>query len=114
MSNISLIHNSGIQFYELEDKLVIDLQGNDRILDALYFYEYNENGKVKIAPAYYFPINRQCLKRDDLIEGGYLHEITNEMMPEDDITGVMNWLDPQNCVRINKLTERVGEPRISG
>ncbi len=52
MSNISLIHNSGIQFYELEDKLVIDLQGNDRILDALYFYEYSEHGKVKIAPAY--------------------------------------------------------------
>lgn len=114
MSNISLIHNSGIQFYELEDKLVIDLQGNDRILDALYFYEYVDNGKVKIAPAYYFPINRQCLKRDDLIVGGYLHEVSNEMMPEDDITGVMNWLDPKVCVRINKLTERVGALRISG
>ena len=114
MAHISLIHNSGIQFYELEENLIINLEGNDRILDALYFYEYDENGKVKIAPAYYFPINRQCLKRDDLIDGGYLHEVTNEMMPEDDITEVMNWLDPQDCVRINRLTEKLGESRISG
>jgi hypothetical protein len=36
------------------------------------------------------------------------------MMPEDDITGAMNWLAPQDCIRINKLTEKIGESRIPG
>ncbi|MDE7189486.1 MAG: virulence factor SrfB, partial [Muribaculaceae bacterium] len=114
MSNISLIYNSGIQFYELEERLVIDITSNERVLDPLYFYEYDENGKIKLEEAYYFPGSKKCLRRSDLLAGGYLHPVTNQLMDEDDITEAMNWLDPQNLIRINKLTERVGDLRKSG
>lgn len=114
MSNISLIYNSGIQFYELEERLVIDSASNERVLDPLYFYEYDENGKIKLEEAYYFSGSKQCLSRSDLLAGGYLHPVTNQLMDEDDITEAMNWLDPQNLIRINKLTERIGDLRKSG
>ena len=114
MSNISLIYNSGIQFYELEERLVIDTRANERVLDPLYFYEYEENGKIKLEVAYYFSGSKQCLRRSDLLAGGYLHPVTNQLMEEDDINEAMNWLDPQNLIRINKLTEKVGELRKSG
>lgn len=114
MGNISLISNSGIQFYELEEKLVIDSGATERVLDPLYFYEYDENGKIKLEEAYYFPGSKQCLRRSDLLAGGYLHPVTNQLMDEDDITEAMNWLDPQSLIRINKLTERVGDLRKSG
>lgn len=114
MGNISLIFNSGIQFYELEERLVIDTTSNERVLDPLFFYEYDENGKIKLEEAYYFPGSKQCLRRSDLLAGGYLHPVTNQLMDEDDITEAMNWLDPQNLIRINKLTERVGDLRKSG
>ena len=114
MSNISLIYNSGIQFYELEERLVIDSSANERVLDPLYFYEYEENGKIKLEVAYYFSGSKQCLRRSDLLAGGYLHPVTNQLMEEDDINEAMNWLEPQNLIRINKLTEKVGELRKSG
>ncbi len=114
MSNLSLIYNSGIQFYELEERLVIDITSNERVFDPLYFYEYDENGKIKLEEAYYFPGSKKCLRRSDLLAGGYLHPVTNQLMDEDDITETMNWLDPQNLIRINKLTERVGDLRKSG
>lgn len=114
MGNISLIFNSGIQFYELEKRLVIDSTSNERVLDTLYFYEYDENGKIKLEQAYYFPGNKQCLRRSDLLAGGYLHPVTNQLMDEDEIPESMNWLEPQNLIRINKLTERVGDLRKTG
>ncbi|MDE6272581.1 MAG: virulence factor SrfB [Muribaculaceae bacterium] len=114
MKAISLIYNSGIQFFELEDRLVIDTSSTERILDPLYFYEQDENGKIKLEVAYYFPGSKRCLRRVDLIEGGYLHPLTNQMMEEDDITEAMNWLDPQSLIRINKLTEKVGELKRPG
>lgn len=114
MHSISLIHNSGIQFYELEERLVIDTCTNERVLDPLYFYEYEENGKIKLEVAYYFAGSKQCLRHSDLVAGGYLHPVTNQLVKEDEINKVMNWIDPQKLIRINKLTERIGEFHESG
>lgn len=113
MSNISLIYNSGIQFYELEERLVIDSASNERVLDPLYFYEYDENGKIKLEPAYYFPNHRQCLSHQDLVIRRYLQGI--RMAHEDDINdNVVDWLDVDKVVKIGKINEKVGELRMSG
>lgn len=114
MNDISLIYNSGIQFYELEERLVIDSTSNESVLDPLYFYEYNENEKIKLEVAYYFRGHKKCLRRSDLITGQYLQPVNNLLMDEDIIPEAMNWLDPQNLIRINKLTERIGDLKKSG
>ena len=112
MSKISLIFNSGIQFYELEERLVIDSTSNDRVLDPLYFYEYDENGKIKLEPAYYFPQHRQCVRHQDLVAGRYLQGI--RLANEDDINANINWLDLNEVVKISKLTEKIGDLKKSG
>lgn len=114
MGTISLVHNTGIQFYELEKLLIIDFGQNERVMDPLYFYEYEENNKFKLEMAYYFPGAKECLRRSDLIEAGYLHPVTNDLMHEDEFIESMNWLDANNLIRLNRLTEKVGELNKSG
>lgn len=114
MNDISLICNSGIQFYELEEKLIIDTSANEGILESLYFYVYEENGKIKLAVAYSFSGSKQCLRRSHLEAAGCLHPVSDQSMDEDDINEAMNWHDPQNLIPINKLTEKVGELGKSG
>lgn len=114
MPDISLIYNTGIQYVEVEKKLVVDLGSNDNEIQPLYFFESIDNNDVFIEPAYYFVKNRQCLRRADLIKGGYLHRKTNELVDEKDIPADMNWIAVNNCIRISKLTDKVGAERIEG
>ena len=109
--SISLVHNTGIQFYELPEELVIDL--NASIIKALRFYEFKFGDKVYLDPTYYFPIHDKYLRRMDLIGGGYLDPVTNELMDESEINESMNWLDVEDLLAINRLDVTVGDKKIS-
>lgn len=114
MPDITLVYNTGIQYIEVEKKLVVDLGSNDNEIQPLYFIEKTDNNDVLIEPAYYFQKNRQCLCRADLIKGGYLHRKTNELVDEAEIPADMNWIAVNNCIRISKLTDKVGLERLEG
>lgn len=108
MNNISLIYNTGIQYVELEPKLKVDLGSGTGDASALYFVETANDNQVDIEPAYYFHKHRECLRRADLIKGGYLYKKTNDLVDESEIAEDMKWLPVNSCIRISKLTDRVG------
>ena len=81
MENFSVILNTGIQYYQLEEEVTIDL--NQNVMKAIRFFELEFNDKIYLDPVYYFPMKDKYLRRNDLITGGYLDPITNEMAPEE-------------------------------
>lgn len=106
--NISLVYNTGIQYVEIESKLKVNLGSGTGDSPALYFVETSTDNQVDIEPAYYFQKHRECLRRADLIKGGYLYKKTNELVDEADIAADMKWIPVNSCIRISKLTDRVG------
>ncbi|MCD8297230.1 MAG: virulence factor SrfB [Prevotella sp.] len=108
---ISLVLNTGIQYYELPNELVIDL--NARVIKALRFFEFRYEEKIYLDPTYYFPMHDKYLRRMDLIGGGYLDPYTNELMDENTINVPMNWLEVDNLLTINRLDATVGDKRMS-
>ena len=54
MEEISLIQNTGIQFYQLEEELTVDFNAN--IIKALRFYEFQIKDKIYLDSVYYFPM----------------------------------------------------------
>lgn len=111
MSTISLIANTGIQYYELQEELVIDLNAN--LMKPLRFLEFECLGKVYLDPVYYFPMHDKYLRRTDLKQAGYLHPVTNELSPEEEINDNMNWLDVDSLLTINRLDVTIGDRRLS-
>lgn len=112
MKNFSVILNTGIQYYQLEEEVTIDL--NQNVMKALRFYEFEFNDKVYLEPVYYFPMKDQYLRRNDLISAGYLDPTTNEMAPEEVINPNMNWLDDSQLLSVNRLNVTVGDQKMSG
>lgn len=109
---ISLVHNTGIQFYELPEEVVIDL--NASLIKALRFYEFRYGDKVFLDPTYYFPMHDKYLRREDLIAGGYLERASNKFLAEESqINESMNWLDVQDLLTINRLDATVGDKKLS-
>lgn len=111
MAPISLIYNTGIQYIELPEDLVINLNAN--VMKALRFYEFKFGDKVYLDPTYYFPIHDKYLRRVDLISSGYLDPITNELMDESEINETMNWLDVDSLLTVNRLDITVGDKKLS-
>ncbi|MBR5211008.1 MAG: virulence factor SrfB [Bacteroidales bacterium] len=111
MASISLIYNTGIQYYEYPDDFVIDL--NENVMKALRFYEFKFGDKVYLDPTYYFPIHDKYLRRMDLIGSGYLDPLTNVLMDENEINESMNWLDVDNLLTVNRLDVVIGDKRLS-
>ena len=111
MASISLIYNTGIQYYEYPDDFVIDL--NDNVMKALRFYEFKFGDKVYLDPTYYFPIHDKYLRRMDLIGSGYLDPITNVLMDESEINESMNWLEVDDLLTVNRLDVVVGDKKLS-
>ena len=103
--SISLIYNTGIQYVELEPKLKVDLGSGTGDASALYFVETATDNQVDIEPAYYFHKHRECLRRADLIKGGYLYKKTNDLGDESEIAEDMKWIPVNSCIRISKLTD---------
>lgn len=112
MENFSVILNTGIQYYRLEEEVTIDL--NQNVMKALRFFEMEFNDKIYLDPVYYFPMKDKYLRRNDLITGGYLDPVTNEMAPEEVINPNMNWLDDTQLLSINRLNVTVGDKKLSG
>lgn len=111
MSPISLIYNTGIQYLELPDDFVIDL--NDNVMKALRFYEFKFGDKVYLDPTYYFPMHDKYLRRMDLVGSGYLDPVTNVLMDESEINESMNWLEVDDLLTVNRLDITVGDRKLS-
>lgn len=111
MSSISLIYNTGIQYYEVEGGVTIDMNAN--LMKPLCFYEFKFGDKVYLDPVYYFPTHDKYLRRADLVSGGYLDPVTNVIMSEDEINDAMNWLDVEELLTVNRLDATVGEKKMS-
>ena len=69
--------------------------------------------RVYLDPTYYFPMHDKYLRRMDLIGGGYLNPVTNELMDESEINEAMNWLDVENLLTVNRLDVTIGDRRLS-
>ena len=87
MNEISLIYNTGIQFYELPEDLLIDLNSN--VVKAQRFYEFKFKDKVFLDPTYYFPDKDKYLKRSDLKAAGLI-DAQNKISAEYLNPAVMN------------------------
>ena len=83
-------------------------------MKALRFFEMEFNDKIYLDPVYYFPMKDKYLRRNDLITGGYLDPITNEIAPEEVINPNMNWLDDTQLLSVNRLNVTVGDKKLSG
>ena len=111
MKNISLIQNTGIQFYELPHEVHIDLNAN--LINAQRFFEFQFGDKIYLDPTYYFADRDKYLRRADLLQAGCLDPITNFIDEESINDGVMNWLDVDNLLTINRIDATVGDKRLS-
>jgi hypothetical protein len=107
---LSFVINTGIQYHRLEN-VTLDLNAN--VINALRFYEYQIKDKVYIEPVYYFPEKDKYLRRQELIYGGYLNKVTNEIVPEEVINPMMNWLDVDNLLSVNRLDVTLGKRKVS-
>lgn len=112
MKDFSLILNTGIQIYEPEHEVTIDL--NESVMKALRYYVYQFRDTVYMDPVYYFPMKDKFLRRNDLVMCGYLDPNTNVMAPEDVINNHVNWLEDDELLSINGLDVTVGDERLSG
>ena len=112
MSDFSLILNTGIQFYEPEQEVTIDLSEN--VMKALRYYVYQFKDVVYMDPVYYFPMKDKFLRRNDLLLSGYLDARTNELAPEEVINNHVNWLENDDLLSISSLDTTVGDLRLSG
>ncbi len=111
MKYISLIYNTGIQYVDLPDDFVIDLNAN--VMKALRFFEFQFGDKVYLDPAYYFPMHDKYLRRMDLVSSGYLDPITNVLMDESEINEAVNWLDVNDLLAIYRLDVTIGDKKLS-
>ena len=112
MKRISLIQNTGIQFYELEEDLLIDLNSN--IIKAQRFFEFKFGDKVYLDPTYYFAAHDKYLRRADLLQGGYLDPYTNRIEDPDAINySAMNWLDVDDLLTVNRIDVTIGDKKLS-
>ncbi len=112
MKDFSLILNTGIQFYELEQEVIIDFNSN--VMKALRFYEFQIQEKLYLDPVYYFPMHDKYVRRNDLVCSGYLDPVTNEIAPEDVINDGMNWLEDSQLLSVNRLNVTIGDRKLSG
>ena len=112
MKDFSLILNTGIQFHELEEEVVIDFNSN--VMKALRFFEFQIQNRIYLDPAYYFPMHDKYLRRNDLVCSGYLNPVTNEIESEDVINANMNWLDDTQLLSVNRLNVIIGNRKMSG
>lgn len=111
MKSISFIYNTGIQFYELPDDLLIDL--NNNVIKAQRFFEFKFGDKVYLDPAYYFPDRDKYLKRADLLQAGCIDPLTNIIDEESLNQGVMNWLDVESLLTVNRIDVTIGDRKLS-
>lgn len=109
---VTLILNTGVQFVQLDGEYTIDLNAN--VMKAIRLFEFQFNDKVFLEPVCYFPTKDKYLRRNDLLMGGYLDPITNEMAPEEVINPNMNWLDVDQLLSVSRLDIPIGSKRVSG
>lgn len=111
MNSISLICNTGIQFYELPDYLLVDL--NNNVIKAQRFFEFKFGDKVYLDPTYYFPDRDKYLRRADLLQAGCINPQTNEIDEASINDGLMNWLDVESLLTVNRIDVTLGDKRES-
>lgn len=111
MASISFICNTGIQFYELEKELYIDLNSN--VIKAQRFFEFQVNNKVYLDPAYYFPDQDKYLRRENLIQAGYLDPRTNIIDATLMNYGAMSWIDVDSLLTVNRIDATIGDKKQS-
>lgn len=109
---ISLIQNTGIQFFELPEDLLIDL--NNNVIKAQRFYEFKFGDKIYLDPCYYFPDQDKFLRREDLKYAGCFTDVNANIIDESAINSAqMNWLDVDQLLTINRIDAPVGDKRLS-
>lgn len=102
METLSLIANTGIQFYTLKEKVKIDF--NASVCKGIRFFEFQVGDKIFLDPVYYFPNNDKYIRRQDLICGGYMNKESHEIVPEEEINfNVLNCLEVDHTISVNNL-----------
>lgn len=111
---ISLISDSGIQFYTLPQEVTFDLGAN--LVKPQRFFEYEFNRKTYLDSVIF--VNNQYVKRQALISGHYLNPLTNELVvPEEQLN--MQLLGPvpqEKVMTVNNINVPLGakrEPALS-
>ena len=111
MEDISFVYNTGIQFYELPQNLLIDLSGNNKVINSQSYYEYKYGDKVYLDQVYYMSDQGQFLRRQELLQAGYINPMTNEIDYANINYAAMNWLSAQSVLTVNRIDILVGDKR---
>lgn len=111
---ISLISDSGIQFYTLPQEVTFDLGAN--LIKPQRFYEYEFHRTTYLDSVFF--VNNQYVKRSSLLSGHYLNPATNELnTPEEELN--MQLLGPvpqEKVMTVNNINPPIGakrEPALS-
>lgn len=106
---ISLISDSGIQFYTLPQTVTFDVAAN--LIRPQRFFEYEFHKKLYLESVFF--INNEYVKRSSLLEGHYLNPETNELtVPQEEIN--MNSLRPveqEKIMTVNNINQPLGVKR---
>lgn len=106
---ISLISNSGIQFYTLPQEVTFDVAAN--LIKPQRFFEY-EFHKTTYLDSVMF-VNNEYVKRSSLLNAHYINPETNDLsVPEEELN--MQLLGPvpqEQVMTVNSLNQRVGAKR---
>lgn len=111
MNEISLIFNTGVQFYELPEDLMIDL--NENVIKTQRYFESRFGDKIFLDPVYYFADQDKYLRRTDLMAAGCLNPQTNEIDADSINHNVMNWLDVEQLLTVNRIDATIGDKKLS-
>lgn len=104
---ISLISNTGVQFYSPEEDIVIDLSMPP--VRPLRFFEFEMAKKTYVDQAVYFSMRDKFVTRNDLIMGGYLNPVTGELVDEDKINfTLLNTIPSEKIMTVGRLDDMVG------
>lgn len=108
---ISLISNSGIQFYTLPQEVTIDVAAN--LIRPQRFFEY-EFHKTTYLDSVMF-VNNEYVKRSSLLSAHYINGETNELsVPEQDLNMQLLGTVPQEKVMtVNNINQPLGTKRES-
>lgn len=110
---ISLILNTGIQYYQSEKELTIDLGANQ--VKPLRFFEFQIKNTTYLDPVYYFALEDKYIRRNDLIHAGYLDPQSNELARSEEINfTVLNALTENQIMSVGRLNQIIGDKRLSG
>ena len=98
---MNLIANTGIQYVTI-DNVTIDF--NAQVCKGLRFFEIQIDDHIFLDPVYYFPLKDKYVRRENLINGGYMDRATNQIELEERIDfNLIGCVAIDDTISINNL-----------